>query len=72
MALDPATFGQLLETIRRFVQEHLRLLEGEVEANDAIPEDVVEEMKAIALFGIFIAPEYGGRPDHRELRVDRT
>lgn len=60
MALDPETFDQLLETIRRFVRERLRPLEGEVEANDAIPEDVVEEMKAMGLFGISIAPEYGG------------
>ncbi|MEO1168148.1 MAG: acyl-CoA dehydrogenase family protein [Pseudomonadota bacterium] len=60
MALDPETFDQLLETIRRFVRGRLRPLEGEVEANDAIPEDVVEEMKAMGLFGISIAPEYGG------------
>lgn len=60
MALDPETFNQLLETIRRFVRERLRPLEGEVEANDAIPEDVVEEMKAMGLFGLSIAPEYGG------------
>lgn len=60
MALDPETFDQLLETIRRFVRERLRPLEGEVEANDAIPADVVEEMKAMGLFGLSIAPEYGG------------
>lgn len=60
MALDPETFDQLLETIRRFVQERLRPLEGQVEADDAIPEDVVEEMKAMGLFGLSIEPEYGG------------
>lgn len=60
MALDDETFDQLLETIRRFVRERLRPLEGEVEANDAIPADVVEEMKAMGLFGLSIAPEYGG------------
>lgn len=60
MALDPETFDQLLETIRRFVQERLRPLEGQVEADDEIPEDVVEEMKAMGLFGLSIEPEYGG------------
>lgn len=60
MALDDETFSQLLETIRRFVRERLRPLEGEVEANDAIPADVVEEMKAMGLFGLSIAPEHGG------------
>lgn len=60
MALDPETFDQLLETVRRFVRERLRPLEGEVEAHDAIPADIVEEMKAMGLFGLSIAPEYGG------------
>ncbi|MGP1354281.1 MAG: acyl-CoA dehydrogenase family protein [Parasphingopyxis sp.] len=60
MALDPETFDQLLETIHRFVQERLRPLEGQVEADDAIPDDVVEEMKAMGLFGLSIDPEYGG------------
>ncbi len=60
MALDDETFSQLLDTIGRFVRERLRPLEGEVEANDAIPADVVEEMKAMGLFGLSIDPEYGG------------
>ena len=60
MALDDETFDQLLDTIRRFVRERLRPLEGEVEANDAIPAQVVEEMKAMGLFGLSIDPEYGG------------
>jgi acyl-CoA dehydrogenase len=60
LALDDETFSQLLDTIGRFVRERLRPLEGEVEANDAIPADVVEEMKAMGLFGLSIDPEYGG------------
>ena len=60
MALDPETLDTLLETVRRFVRERLRPLEAEVEAADAIPDDVVAEMKALGLFGLSIAPEYGG------------
>ncbi|MBO9713166.1 acyl-CoA dehydrogenase family protein [Sphingomonas sp.] len=60
MALDAEVFEALIDTIRRFVSERLRPLEAEVEAADAIPEDVVEEMKALGLFGLSIAPEYGG------------
>jgi len=60
MALDPEVFDTLIETIRRFVNERLRPLEAEVEAADAIPEAVVEEMKALGLFGLSIAEEYGG------------
>jgi acyl-CoA dehydrogenase len=60
MALDPETFAALIDTVRRFVTERLRPLESEVEANDAIPADVVDEMKAMGLFGLSIAEDYGG------------
>lgn len=60
MALDPETFDTLIDTIRRFVAERLRPLEGEVEAADEVPPAVVEEMKALGLFGLSIAEEYGG------------
>ena len=60
MALDPEIFDTLIETIRRFVAERLRPLEAEVEEADAIPAYIVEEMKALGLFGLSIAEEYGG------------
>jgi len=60
MALDPEIFDTLVETIRRFVAERLRPLEGAVEEADAIPPELVEEMKALGLFGLSIAEEFGG------------
>jgi acyl-CoA dehydrogenase len=60
MALDAETFDALIDTVRRFVAERLRPLEAEVEANDAIPDDVIREMKDMGLFGLSIAEEYGG------------
>jgi acyl-CoA dehydrogenase len=60
LALDPETFDALIDMVRRFVAERLRPLEGEVEAADAIPQDVIDEMKAMGLFGLSIAEEYGG------------
>ena len=60
MALDAETFDALIDTVRRFVTERLRPLEAEVEAQDAIPDDVTAEMKAMGLFGLSIAEEYGG------------
>jgi acyl-CoA dehydrogenase len=60
MALDAETFDALIDTVRRFVSERLRPLEAEVEANDAIPDDVTQEMKAMGLFGLSIAEDYGG------------
>ena len=60
MALDAETFDALIDTVRRFVAERLRPLEAEVEAADAIPQHIVEEMKALGLFGLSIAEEFGG------------
>lgn len=60
MALDPEIFDTLIDTVRRFVRDRLRPLEAEVEAADAIPADVIDEMKALGLFGLSIAEEYGG------------
>jgi acyl-CoA dehydrogenase len=60
VALDPETFAALIETVRRFVAERLRPLEAEVEANDAIPQTVIAEMRALGLFGLSIAEDYGG------------
>ncbi|SOB80988.1 acyl-CoA dehydrogenase [Sphingomonas guangdongensis] len=60
MPLDPDTFDALIDHVRRFVTERLRPLEAQVEADDAIPDDVVAEMKAMGLFGLSIAEEYGG------------
>lgn len=60
MALDPETFDALIDTVRRFVTERLRPLEGQVEEDDAVPADVVREMREMGLFGLSIAEEYGG------------
>ena len=60
MALDADTRDQLVETVRRFVTERLRPLEAQVSENDAIPDDVIDEMKALGLFGLSIPAEYGG------------
>jgi acyl-CoA dehydrogenase len=60
MALDPEIFDTLIDTIRRFVSERLRPLEGAVEEADAIPAEIVEEMKQLGLFGLSISEEYGG------------
>jgi acyl-CoA dehydrogenase len=60
MALDLETRSQLIDTIRRFVAERLRPLEAKVAEDDAIPEAVIEEMKALGLYGLSIPEEFGG------------
>ncbi|MBB6504265.1 acyl-CoA dehydrogenase [Sphingomonas endophytica] len=60
MALDTETFDALIGTVRRFVAERLRPLEAQVEADDAVPDALIAEMRDLGLFGLSIAPEYGG------------
>ena len=60
MSLDPETFGQLLDTVRRFVAERLVPREAEVAEADRIPDDLLDEMRALGLFGLAIPEDYGG------------
>jgi acyl-CoA dehydrogenase len=60
MALDRETREQLIQAVRRFVTERLRPLEAQVAEQDLVPPEVVEEMKALGLFGLSIPEVYGG------------
>ncbi len=60
MALDPDIFEALLEGVRRFVSERLRPLEAQVSESDEIPDDLVQEMRELGLFGLSISEEFGG------------
>jgi len=60
MALDAQTRDQLIDTVRRFVAERLRPLEARIAEDDAIPEDILAEMRALGLYGISIPEAYGG------------
>jgi acyl-CoA dehydrogenase len=60
VGFDAATRDQLLDAIRRFVNERLIPLEAKVSEDDAIPADALAEMRALGLFGLSIPEEYGG------------
>ena len=60
MALDTETRDQLIDTVRRFVAERLRPLEARIAEDDAIPEDILAEMRALGLYGLSIPEAYGG------------
>ena len=60
MALDAESFEILLSTVQRFIRGRLVPAEDLVEEHDAVPDELVEEMKALGLFGISIPEEYGG------------
>jgi len=60
MPIDKDAFDEFLETLRRFVRERLIPNEARVAEDDAIPDDIVEDMKSLGLFGLSIPEAYGG------------
>lgn len=60
MALDNESFDILLPTIQRFIHERLMPAENHLEEHDDVPADIVEDMKAMGLFGLSIPEELGG------------
>jgi acyl-CoA dehydrogenase len=60
MAHDPATLEQLVDTVARFVRERLRPNEQRLADEDAVPPEIVQEMRDLGLFGLSIPEEYGG------------
>lgn len=60
MIRDPDTLAALTGNIARFVRERLIPNEARVAETDAIPPEIVGEMKALGLFGLCIPEEYGG------------
>jgi len=60
MALEPETLDLLLATVHRFVRERLVPNEASVAEADAVPPDIIAEMRELGLFGLSIPTEYGG------------
>lgn len=60
MIRDAETLDVLVETVRRFVRERLMPAEATVEETNTIPPVLIDEMRALGLFGLSIPEEYGG------------
>src|SRR6187402_3261302 len=60
MIRDAEMLEMLVSSIARFVDEALIPREHEVADIDAMPADVVDQMKALGLFGLTIPEEFGG------------
>ncbi len=60
MIRDPQSFESLVDVVRRFVRERLVPLEARVSETDEVPEEIVQEMRGLGLFGLTIPEEYGG------------
>ncbi|MFM0208278.1 acyl-CoA dehydrogenase family protein [Paraburkholderia sediminicola] len=60
MIRDQETMNVLLDNVARFVRERLVPNEERVAETDEIPVDIVNDMKALGLFGLTIPEQYGG------------
>jgi acyl-CoA dehydrogenase len=60
MIRDQETLNVLVETISRYVDERLIPNEEVLAETDAVPEDIVAEMKELGMFGMTIPEEYDG------------
>ncbi len=60
MIRDPELLNQLVDTIARFVRERLIPNEARLAEEDAVPAEILAEMKEMGLFGLSIPEEYGG------------
>jgi len=56
----PENLRMMVETVRRFVKQDLEPISQKVEDEDRIPDEIVQKMRELGLFGLAIPEEYGG------------
>ena len=56
----PENLRIVQDTIRRFVNQDLEPISQKVEEEDCIPEEIVQQMRELGMFGLAIPEEYGG------------
>jgi len=57
---DPEIRGELIDTVRRFVAREVIPVASQLERADEFPTAIVEQMRALGLFGITIPESHGG------------
>lgn len=60
MIRDAHLLDALAQTVQRFVRERLVPAEARVEEENAIPPELIDEMRDLGLFGMSIPEEFGG------------
>lgn len=58
--MDTEELDAVVGQVRRFVQDVVRPLEDRIEDEDEVPAEVVEQAKAMGLYGFTIPVEHGG------------
>ncbi len=60
MIRDKEVLDHIVQTVRQFVTDQLIPKEDWVAENDRLPEDIIEQMRELGLFGLTIPEAYGG------------
>ncbi len=58
--MDTDTFSLFIDQLRRYVRERLVPAEPQLETIGQVPDDILDEMRAMGLFGLTIPEAYGG------------
>ncbi len=56
--IDNGSFEQFRNSVRRYVRENLVPLEAKVAEEDRVPDFVLEDFRAMGLFGLSTPDEY--------------
>ena len=56
----PENLTMMVDTVRRFVKKDLEPISQQVEDDDHIPDEIVQKMAELGLFGLSIPEEFGG------------
>ncbi len=59
-AVDEEVRSEIIETVRTFVRREVIPVAPGLERTDSFPDAIVEQMRALGLFGVTIPEEYGG------------
>lgn len=60
MIRDQEILDQFIDTVQRFVRERLIPAEEKVAEDDAVPDDILKDMRELGLYGMTVSEEYGG------------
>jgi len=58
--MDTETYELLRSSVRRFVDERLIPAEDQVEHEDAVPDEIIADMRGMGLFALTVPEAYGG------------
>ncbi len=58
--MDADVFEQFIEQLQRYVRERLIPAEKQIIETDLIPDDIMNEMREMGLFGLTMPEEFGG------------